>query len=129
MYNILLTGSSGFIGSRLNEILKKKKFDVKNFNSHDNYKKYDKNIKFNSREIKKNINWHDLFKNIDCVIHCAGISEVKKNYQNNLGLLKVANIDLTIDLAEQAALTGVKRFIFLSSIKVNGEKTKKKFSF
>jgi len=52
-----------------------------------------------------------------------------KNYQSNLRLFKVINVDLTIDLAEQAALTGVKRFIFLSSIKVNGEKTKKNSAF
>ena len=47
------------------------------------------------------------------------------NLKNSLSSFRKANAQGTINLAKQAVACGVKRFIFLSSIKVNGEKTEK----
>ena len=45
------------------------------------------------------------------------------NKSDILSLIKKINLQGTLNLAQHAAMSGVKRFIFISSIKVNGEKT------
>ncbi|WP_019674124.1 sugar transferase [Psychrobacter lutiphocae] len=67
-------------------------------------------------------NWHEALKDIDVVIHCAAKASVTKEEANNpASSLKEVNTLATLNLAKQAADAGVKRFVFLSSIKVNGE--------
>lgn len=60
----------------------------------------------------------------DVVIHCAGRAHVLRDHvPDPLAEFRAVNLCGTLNLARQAAQAGVKRFIFLSSIKVNGELT------
>ena len=57
-----------------------------------------------------------------CGIHCAAIAHVVRDKADDLlHELQIVNVEGTLNLARQAALNGVKRFIFISSVKVNGE--------
>jgi len=65
-----------------------------------------------------------LFTGVDAIVHCAAQVEVKAKVESDpLSVLRAVNVDGTLALAKKAALEGVKRFVFLSSIKVNGETT------
>jgi len=74
-------------------------------------------------DIGPNTEWPILL-GVDTVIHLAARTHVmNESASNPLAVYRHANTAATINLAEQAAAAGVKRFIFLSSIKVNGEET------
>ncbi len=61
---------------------------------------------------------------VDVVIHTAARTHVMGDMSaTTINAYKQMNVDCTINLAQQAAAAGVKRFIFISSIKVNGEST------
>ena len=69
-------------------------------------------------------NWTEALKGVRVVIHCAGIAHVtESSSQLVLSDYRKVNTQDTLRLASQAAAQGVRRFIFLSSIKVNGEFT------
>lgn len=62
--------------------------------------------------------------NIDSVIHCAArVHVMDEDSRDPITDFRIANVKGTVALARRAAEAGVKRFIFLSSIKVNGEST------
>lgn len=68
--------------------------------------------------------WHDLLEDVSVVVHTAARVHVMKDFaQDPLTEFRTVNVDGTLTLARQAATAGVKRFIFISSIKVNGEET------
>lgn len=59
---------------------------------------------------------------VDVLIHCAARVHVMSDTSSDpLSDYRKVNVDGTLRLAEQAARAGVRRFIFISSIKVNGE--------
>ena len=59
-----------------------------------------------------------------CVIHLAArVHVMQDELDDPLSAYRSANVNLTLTLARQAAAAGVRRFVFLSSIKVNGEET------
>jgi nucleoside-diphosphate-sugar epimerase len=61
-------------------------------------------------------------RGIDTVIHLAARVHVMKDTSGDpLAAHRQINTNATLSLARQAAQQGVKRFIYLSSIKVNGE--------
>lgn len=61
---------------------------------------------------------------VDVLIHCAARVHVMSDASSDpLSEYRKINVDGTLNLAKQAAQSGVKRFIFISSIKVNGEET------
>lgn len=62
---------------------------------------------------------------VDVLVHCAARVHVMSDASSDPYLeYRRVNVDGTLRLAEQAARSGVKRFIFISSIKVNGEGTR-----
>lgn len=66
----------------------------------------------------------DALAGIDAVVHLAGRAHVlRKPAADAEAAFHRANVDATRHLAQQAAAAGVRRFVFLSSVKVNGERT------
>jgi UDP-glucose 4-epimerase len=124
---IFLTGSTGFIGKKLSNHLLKNYHQIlapiRNVNleilpNHTNLNF----IYIEDKGINKN--YSDSLTKVDLVIHCAGTAHMMRENKNDcLQLYREVNVYDTINLAKQAASHGVKRFIFLSSIKVNGEQT------
>lgn len=59
------------------------------------------------------------------VVHCAArVHVMDDDASDSLAEFRRANVELTLDLARSAAALGARRFIFISSIKVNGETTR-----
>ena len=116
-YNYAVTGANGFIGNHLIKILKAKGYAtrcIERGNSPDS---------FGILNIDKHTNWKEALAGIDIVFHCAGAAHIFKNDEYSQSKFKTVNEEGTIKLAEEAVRNGVKRLIFLSSIKVNGENT------
>lgn len=66
----------------------------------------------------------DVFADVDVVIHCAARVHVMDEVDTDpLSAFRAVNVNGTLKLAQAAALAGVKRFVFLSSVKVHGEGT------
>jgi len=66
--------------------------------------------------------WRPALTGCDAVVHLAArVHVMDDSAQNPLALYRATNLDATLNLARQAAQAGVKRFVFISSIKVNGE--------
>ena len=109
----LITGANGFVGNNLSNYLTKKGIHVlrvqmkKRFNT------------FYIPNCDKTTDWSNALNDVETVIHCASIVHQKKNkpFQS---FYKV-NVQGTESLIRQAAKAGVKNFIFISTIKVNGE--------
>lgn len=118
MKSVLLTGASGFVGSNLSLAIPEK------YNLRQVYRK-----KPNKNPISEYVlcdfeNHSELsaaVKEIDIVIHCAGLAHILNHNSNNPIIeFRKVNVDMTLRLAQEASKAGVKRFIFLSSIGVNG---------
>lgn len=65
--------------------------------------------------------WSGVLRQCSVFVHCAGRAHIMKGPQRDaLHEFREANTDLTLALARSAAAAGVKRFVFVSSIGVNG---------
>jgi nucleoside-diphosphate-sugar epimerase len=74
--------------------------------------------------IDERTDWRPALDNIDAVIHLAGRAHVVKDWATDpLADFRRINVEGTRNLARQAANAGIRRFVFISSIKVNGENT------
>ena len=103
MYNILVTGSKGFIGRYLVKELIEQGHSVIGFDLPEN-------------DITNNIDINDIFatNNIKIVIHLAGVAHLKQCQENKSESIKT-NIYGTSLLLEKCVIYGVKRFIYISS--------------
>jgi nucleoside-diphosphate-sugar epimerase len=130
MSKILVTGGNGFIGKAICENLKKKNYTI-NIASRTDLVSNFKGLRFYKiNEIDENTKWSQALDKVSCLIHCAAKTHVMKKFKkNSLISFRRVNVQGTINLAKQAAACGVKRFIFLSTIKVNGERTEKSKKF
>lgn len=126
--SILITGATGFIGTSLIERLVRDNFDIhiairgsltpalNRFNS--------QMQTFRIGNLGSGIDWTLPLEGVDTIIHLAGRAHIMKDLHTDpLAEYRKINVDGTLALAHQAAVVGVKRFIYLSSIKVNGEST------
>jgi len=75
-------------------------------------------------DINKSTDWSPVLSEASCVIHTAArVHVMNGDVTNPFDKFREVNTCGTLNLAQQAADAGVKRFIFISSIKVNGEFT------
>lgn len=75
-------------------------------------------------DLLPNTNWNAALQQVNAVVHCAARVHVMQDSANNpLDAYRHVNVQGTLNLARQAAQAGVRRFVFVSSIKVNGEAT------
>jgi nucleoside-diphosphate-sugar epimerase len=70
-----------------------------------------------------NTEWRRWLEGVDCVVHLAARVHVMNESVANEPLYEQTNVGITQSLAEASIRAGVRRFVFLSSVKVNGERT------
>lgn len=69
--------------------------------------------------------WSAALRGVNAVVHCAARAHVLKDTAADpLAQFRAVNTDATLALARQAAAAGVRRFVFISSIGVNGAETR-----
>lgn len=121
---ILVTGASGFVGGPVcRRLLGAGHEVVAAVRRDDAFLPLDVEAR-RVGELGPDTDWHGALKGCDAVIHLAARAHVMKDKASDrLALFRRINRDGTIRLAEQAVGAGVGRFIFVSSIKVNGEST------
>lgn len=116
---IAVIGANGFIGQALSAELIKRGYNINSI-----VRKIDANRSFFKKidKIDKDTNWNNVLENVKTIIYCAGIAHNKLKNKNDL---KSDYEDISIDgiknLVKQAAHLGVQKFIFISSIGVNGK--------
>ncbi len=129
--NVLVTGASGFVGEALCLELLDQGYNVygvyrhiekakQSFSKHTNQGKLHPII---IRDINAETDWTEAFSSpIDVVIHLAARVHIMGDKSiDSSSLYRNVNVEGSKNLANIAAQSGVKRFIYLSSIKVNGE--------
>ena len=117
--NILLTGASGFVGSRL--LAQLVEDNVRTLGR----KAVEQSPCHFSIEMDKMPDYSDCLKGVEVIVHSAARAHIMKDEAvDPLVEYRRVNVDGTVNLARQAAAAGVNRFIYISSIKVNGEQTK-----
>jgi nucleoside-diphosphate-sugar epimerase len=117
MNKVLITGGNGFIGRRLcSELsLSKRKIIkiVRQKQPNDNSEQYVCNLAFNKVP-------DDLFEGIDTIFHLVGVTHDLSNKAIQESLYKDLNIKATEELAKTAVKKGIKKFIYISSVKAGG---------
>lgn len=124
MKKILLTGATGFVGSELfAQLRKQSNYEIVAASRSANSTLETACQVFSLGSFNSHTSWSKALADIDCVIHTAGRAHVLKKEPNAFELFKESNTEATLNLARQAEASGVKRFIFISSIGVNGTHT------
>ena len=119
----LVTGANGFIGSALCSRLRRDGVSVRGavrlLTS-----QIDGTESLAIGSISSETDWTSVLRNVDQVVHLAARVHVMNDKSPDpLAEFRRVNVEGTANFARQAAAAGVKRFVFLSSIKVNGEFT------
>ncbi len=130
--NVLVTGANGFVGKQICIRLEQPKWRVRQAL---------RQIQTNSRlvsfqeqvdigEIGPNTNWQQALSGMDCLVHLAARVHVMNDSSvDPLADFRLTNVDAALNIARQAAAAGIKRFVFISSVKVNGESTPSEHTF
>ena len=122
---ILVTGGSGFVG----KAIVKKLTAIEGATVRTSVRRFqDSNVLKNAEVVIAHLlpetNWLEALVDIDVVIHTAArVHIMKEKSLDSAEEFHKINVEATINLAQQASEAGVKRFIYLSSVKVNGDST------
>ena len=120
---ILLTGASGFVGKAVLKTAQQRGLGLRPIY---------RSLELASGQpdavlvsgLEDAANWSQALLDIDVVIHAAARAHVmREEALDPLAQYRRVNVEGTLNLARQAAAAGVRRFVFISSIKVNGEAT------
>jgi nucleoside-diphosphate-sugar epimerase len=102
----LVTGGSGFVGTELCRSLLVHGWSVRSDNL---------------RLMEDTVRWQENLRSISCVVHLAArVHRMGADRDDEVAYHRI-NVEGSRFLAEQAAKAGVRRFVFLSSVKVNGD--------
>lgn len=126
MKKLLLTGASGFVGKSVYaRLLEDKESSIAvSGRQAPSPNELGENTTFHQIALGENTDWHTALQAIDVVIHTAArVHVMNDDVDNPLVEFRAINVAGTLTLARHAAAAGVRRFIFISSIKVNGEGT------
>ena len=122
MKRVLVTGASGFVGRVLCEMLASSGFTVRAA-LRTAPTVPDSAERVVVGDVCRSTDWTAALTGVDFVIHTAARTHVLNDSGTNSALYFETNLAGTQRLVESAALAGVRSFVFLSSVKVNGERT------
>jgi UDP-glucose 4-epimerase len=115
---ILVTGAGGFVGTVLCR-------DLAAANQpHRSISRTPGPNSISLGEIGPATDWTDVLARVNTVVHLAArVHVMQDSHANPIAAYRVMNMEATLNLARQAQAHGARRFVFVSSIKVNGEGT------
>jgi len=119
--NILMTGATGFVGTWLTGILRCSHTVRLAVRDSRHAEQHADTLVVG--DIDKDTNWSTALQGVDCVVHLAARVHIIRPAQDEYERYYHTNTEGTAKLASAAAAAGVRRFIFMSTIKVNGERT------
>jgi nucleoside-diphosphate-sugar epimerase len=121
---ILLSGATGFVGSALVLRLSADSIPVRGAIRRP-IGQTSEGVEFvRVGDLNPEIDWSDALQGVDAVVHLAArVHVMRDEAADPMAEFRRVNVFGTLNLARQAALAGVRRFVFVSSIKVNGEST------
>lgn len=127
MKHVLVTGANGFIGIAICNLLLDKGYRVSGAIRRRSGLVTIKHRFFNSIEIENietESNWDKVLKDVDVIVHLAAMCHVmgKTSISMQEAFSRV-NKHGSLRLARAAVISNVQRLIYISSIKVNGDKT------
>ena len=122
---ILLTGSTGFVGQALlARLAAQPALDLVVVSRRPNSSLPAGVAHAQVADIAADTAWQPVLQGVQVIIHAAArVHVMNDKVADPLAEFRKVNVDGTLNLARQAVGAGVKRFIFISSIKVNGEST------
>ncbi len=123
LIKVLVTGGNGFVGQSLCQQLLQQDYFVRAA-----IRDFNKTVPASEKvligNLDANTDWSLALQDIQVVIHLAArVHVMKETSSDALAEFRKVNVEGTLNLARQAVQAGVSRFIYLSSIKVNGEQT------
>ena len=124
---VMVTGATGFVGRALvDRLASDPRFVVRaaSRSANPDWPQYVEPIQV--EDLGGSPNYAEALRGVSCLIHAAArvhVSDESAPDANALASFRSVNVVGTRRLAEQAARAGVRRFIFVSSIKVNGAST------
>jgi UDP-N-acetyl-alpha-D-quinovosamine dehydrogenase len=121
---ILVTGATGFVGQVVVEKLITAGHDVRACSRRHAINFHSSVDVIQSGDLSGDTDWNRVLQDVNIVIHLAARVHMMADLANDpLTEFREVNTDATLNLARKIAEAGVKRFVFISSIKVNGEDT------
>ena len=130
MKSMLVTGANGFIGRALCEEEIRQGYSVHALVRSSEKYVVDGCKMTNVANLTRTTDYTEMLVGVNIVIHLAARVHIMNDDASNPSAeFYEANTAITLNLARQAAFSGVKRFVFLSSIKVNGESTSSELRF
>jgi nucleoside-diphosphate-sugar epimerase len=120
---VLLTGATGFVGRSLCATLAQAGYEVRAVTRTARTIVPGAAQHVRIGDISANTDWQEALGGVDFVIHAAARAHRVNDPDCNANLYTATNTDGTSCLARQASRSGVRRFVFLSTVKVNGEET------
>lgn len=109
----LITGATGFIGSKLVKALNLEQEPTLIL-----ARKKIPGFETVICDLETDLIPNDIFSEVDTIIHLAGYAHDKRNSKSHLN--KLLNFDVTVRLAKKASVSGVRKFVFISSVKASG---------
>lgn len=117
---ILLTGATGFVGGALLRYLSTAGACVVAAVRSSGTRRFSERV-FEVGDISADTQWGSALEGITVVVHTAARAHISQEVSSDpLTEYRGVNVEGTLNLARQAAIAGVKRFVFISSIGVNG---------
>lgn len=123
---ILVTGATGFVGRAVVQRLlsEDESQAVAVAVRREDSRLSGRVLQYLTGDLESSTDWSTALRGISAVVHCAARVHVMADTATNpLDAFRRVNVQATLNLARQAAAAGVRRFVFVSSIKVNGEAT------
>lgn len=122
---VMVTGATGFIGRALvSRLATDPRFSVRAAARREAGEWPKGVVALHTGDLADTPNYEEALRGVSCVIHTAAHVHVRPpKGQSHAVLFRNINAEGTRRLAEQAAEAGVRRLVFVSSIKVNGERT------